>query len=209
MNSLVQSILAEYARRADEESRRIAEGEKIPVHDQLISVGPVVGGLMNGLIKGVGAKSILELGTAYGGSTIWLAEAAQSTGGRVVSIDIAGPKQAYARQMLDRAGLGESVEFLTRDAVAAINDLAGPFDFVLVDLWKDLYIPCLDAFYPKLSPGALVVADNATYPPDAYREVKRYRDAVRSKPHIESILVPVGNGIEISRYTRGLVEPFV
>ena len=209
MDSRVEAVLAEYAERDKQESQRVASGEEIPVDDQLISVGPVVGGLMNGLIKGIGAQSILELGTAYGGSTIWLAEAARSTGGRVVSVDIAGYKQNYARTMLERAGLADCVELLTGDAVESIGKLAGPFDFVLVDLWKDLYIPCLEAFYPKLAPGALIVADNATHPPDAYAEVKRYRDAVRSKPHIESLLIPAGNGIELSRYTRGLAAPFL
>ncbi len=209
MNAPVEAILAEYAKRADDESKRIAAGEVIPIDDQLISVGPIVGGLMNLLIKAIGARSILELGTSYGGSTIWLAEAALATGGRVVSIDIAGHKQEYAERMLERAGLASSVEFVTRDAVQAIQDLPGPFDFVLVDLWKDLYVPCLEAFYPKLSPGALVVADNATYPPDAYLEVKRYRNTVRSKPNMESLLIPAGNGIEVNRYTRGLAAPFL
>src|SRR5450432_412884 len=99
MESQVEAVLAEYAVRAADEAQRVAEGENIPIDDQLISVGPIVGALMNGLVRGIGAKSILELGTAYGGSTIWLAEAAQATGGRVVSLDIAGHKQAYAQQM--------------------------------------------------------------------------------------------------------------
>ena len=211
MDQKVKIVLAEYAARAEREAQRAAAGEDMRaiVEELLISVGPVVGGLMNGLIKGIAAKSILELGTSYGGSTIWLAEAAREAGGRVVSLDIAAHKQTYARQMLEKAGLAQCVELVTGDAVQMIAKLDGPFDFVLVDLWKDLYVPCLEAFYPKLAPGALVVADNATYPPDAYPEVKKYRDAIRSKPHIESILIPAGNGIEISRYTRGLAAPLL
>ena len=204
MNPAVEAILAAYEDRAAQEAQRIAVGEQIPVDDQLLTVGPVVGGLLNGLAKGIGAKSILELGTSYGGSTVWLAEAAQATGGRVISIDIAADKQAYARNMLRKAGLEASVQFLTGDAVEEIRKWDGAFDFILVDLWKDLYVPCLEAFYPKLAPGALIVADNCTYPPDAIATVGKYRAAVRAMPHIESILLPVGNGIELSRFTKNL-----
>ena len=202
MNPAVEAILAAYEERAAQEAQRIAAGEQIPLDDQLLTVGPVVGGLLNGLAKGIGAKTILELGTSYGGSTVWLAEAAQATGGRVISIDIAADKQAYARDMLRKANLEASVQFLTGDAVKEIRKWDGTFDFILVDLWKDLYVPCLDAFYPKLAPGALIVADNCTYPPDAIVTVGKYRAAVRAMPHIESILLPIGNGIELSRFTK-------
>ena len=64
--------------------------------------------------------------------------------------------------------------------------------------WKDLYVACLDAFHPKLNPGALIVADNMIYP--GGDDVDVYGRAVRAKPGMSSILVPVGAGLEISRY---------
>ena len=84
------------------------------------------------------------------------------------------------------------------DAVALIEQLPAGLDFVLVDLWKDLYVPCLEAFYPKLNPGAIVVADNMLRP--GGEEVQHYRRAVRAKPGMTSVLLPVGTGIEVSRY---------
>ena len=69
---------------------------------------------------------------------------------------------------------------------------------MLLDLWKDLYVPCLEAFYPKLNPGAIIVADNMLYP--GGEDVARYGRAVRAKPHMTSVLLPVGQGLEISRY---------
>jgi predicted O-methyltransferase YrrM len=71
-------------------------------------------------------------------------------------------------------------------------------DFVLLDLWKDLYVPSLEAFYPKLNPGAIIVADNMLHP--GGEEVKRYGKAVRAKPGLASVLLPVGSGLEISRF---------
>jgi hypothetical protein len=67
----------------------------------------------------------------------------------------------------------------------------------LVDLWKDLYVPCLEAFYPKLNPGAVIVADNMLGPDP---NVKICGQAVRAKRGITSALLPVGSGIEASRF---------
>jgi predicted O-methyltransferase YrrM len=96
-----------------------------------------------------------------------------------------------------KAGLAEHVAFKVGDAVETIDALDARFDFVLVDLWKDLYTPCLEAFYPKLNPGAIIVADNMIRP--GGEDVQRYAAAIRAKPRIDSILVPVGSGLEISR----------
>ena len=71
-------------------------------------------------------------------------------------------------------------------------------DFVLLDLWKDLYSPCLDAFYPRLNAGAIIVADNMLRPGGEL--MQRYADAVRAKPGMSSVLLPVGTGIEVSRF---------
>jgi predicted O-methyltransferase YrrM len=79
-----------------------------------------------------------------------------------------------------------------------ISELTVGVDFVLLDLWKDLYVPCLKAFYPRLNPGAIIVADNMLWP--VTEEVKQYGCAVRALPGITSVLLPVGMGIEVSRY---------
>jgi predicted O-methyltransferase YrrM len=81
--------------------------------------------------------------------------------------------------------------------VELIGQLPSGIDFVLLDLWKDLYVPCLEAFFPKLNPGAIIVADNMTMP--GGEEVAAYGRAVRAKSGITSVLLPVGSGIEVSR----------
>ena len=107
-------------------------------------------------------------------------------------------KSGYAREMATKAGLADFVDFKVGDAVQMIADLPFKLDFVLVDLWKDMYVPCLEAFYPKLNPGAILVADNMLFP--GGEEVKRYGRAVRAKPGMTSVLLPVGSGIEVSRF---------
>jgi predicted O-methyltransferase YrrM len=203
MDPKVKAVFDLYdARAADEEQlrQRAMRGEIAFDRDaMLISVGPAVGRLLNLLIKGAGARRILEIGTSYGYSTLWLAEAARATSGKVLSLDVAPAKQAYAADMLAKAGLAEVVEFQCGDARDLIPELAGGVDFVLLDLWKDLYVPCLELFFGKLAPGAVVAADNMLRPVEARPDALAYRRAVRAKPGVSSVLLKIGQGIELSR----------
>ena len=163
-------------------------------------VGREAGAFINALARASGAKRVLELGTSYGYSTLWFAEAMQATGGTVVSLDVADYKQAHARQQLQRVGLQDRVEFHTGDALEILRSLEGPFDFVLLDIWKDLYLPCLELFMPKLAPGAIVVADNMLRPESDRPHALAYRRAIRARPGISSVLLPLGQGLEVSRF---------
>ena len=90
---------------------------------------------------------------------------------------------------------------MTLGLVAAAPNvgLAGPFDFVLLDLWKELYVPCFELFADKLSHGSIVVADNMLFPDAARAHADAYRERVRASGRFDSVLLPVGSGIELSR----------
>lgn len=210
MDQKIQGILSEYEARAAKESPHIMqmpEEEWLRRRDEfMLSVGHDTGRLLNILAKGAKARSILELGSSYGYSTLWLAEAARKTGGTVFSVEINSSKQEYARATIAKAGLDGQVEFFLGDARKTIASLDGPFDFVLLDLWKDLYVSCFDLFYPKLKPGAMVVADNMLRPAEYLPEALKYRRHARSHPEIESVLLSVGSGIELSRYGGDLAS---
>jgi predicted O-methyltransferase YrrM len=207
MDRVVEAVIGEYEERERAENllkSEIGFQEDHSRRDEfLLSVGRSSAQLLSILAKSLKPKTILEVGGSYGYSTVWLAEAAQSVGGRLITIEIHPQKQEYAREKIAKAGLSDSVEFQLGDAPAIIPGLQGPFDFVLLDLWKELYIVCFDLIYPKLSPGALVVADNMLYPPRTRPEASLYREHVRIKPDIDSVLLPVGGGLEVSRFVRG------
>lgn len=202
MDDRIKLVLDAYHERMEQERsspREEAPGGRDGGQDQRMrAVGPSTGRLLNILARSLEAPTILELGTSFGYSGIWLAEAARATGGRLITMELHGYKSAYAHDMAEKAGLADHVDFRVGDAVAMIGDLVGEVDFVLVDLWKDLYLPCLEAFYPKLNPGAIVVADNMIRPGN--EDVRRYGRAVRALPGMTSVLLPVGSGIEVSRY---------
>lgn len=166
----------------------------------LLPVGRATATLMNLLIKEGAARRILELGSSYGYSTVWLAEAARAVNGKVISLELRATKTEYARDQLARAQLEGLVEFRIGDALASLTQLPGPFDFVLLDLWKDKYVPVFELLYPKLAPGAIIVADNMLQPQSARAHAEAYRERVRAAADMSSVLLAVGNGLEVSRY---------
>ena len=202
MDQKIEAVLETYHELIREEHSKPREtppgGRDGGQDRRLRAVGPETGRFINILAKSLEAPTILELGTSFGYSGIWLAEAARASGGKLISMELHGYKTEFAKEMAEKAGLAEHIDFKVGDAVEMIKALPSGVDFILVDLWKDLYIPCLDAFYPKLNPGAIIVADNMFMPGN--EDVKRYGEAVRAKPGITSVLLPVGSGIEVSRY---------
>ena len=200
----VAAVLADYEARAEREravwSTLSAEESTRRRDEMLLPVGRAAGRLMNLLIKEGEARRILEVGSSYGYSTTWLAEAARAVDGRVTSLEVQAQKTVYAREQLERAGLAGYVEFRVGDALATLQQLPGPFDFVLIDLWKNLYVPVFELLHPKLAQGAVVVADNMLQPESARADARAYRQRVRVARDMTSVLLTVGNGLEISRY---------
>jgi predicted O-methyltransferase YrrM len=203
MDRAVEQVIAEFEKRENAENKLKSElpfEEGMSRRDEfLLSVGRATGQLLNILAREAKPRTILEVGTSYGYSTVWLADAARAIGAKVITLEIHPTKFQQARAALSRAGLADVVEFCLGDARESIPALPGPFDFVLLDLWKDLYVPCFELFYPKLSAGAFVLADNMLYPTVHRPKAARYRAHIRSKPHMESVLLPVGSGVELSR----------
>jgi predicted O-methyltransferase YrrM len=202
MDESVRKVISEYEPRLAAETalmQSIDASQMRARRDEfLLPIGPDTAQVLHILIKSAGARSILELGTSYGYSTLWLADAARHTGGKVVSLELAGYKAEHARAALGRAGLAERVDIQVGSALETLPRLAGPFDFVLLDLWKDLYVACLDLIYPKLAPGAFVVADNMIHPEAVRADAARYQRRIREL-EFDTVLLPIGSGIEVSR----------
>jgi predicted O-methyltransferase YrrM len=198
----VAAVFAEYeARDAVEQDRwkTMPPGSGLADRDKfLLPVGPEVGAFLHALILARKPKRILELGTSYGYSTLFLADAARAVDATVITMELADYKQAYARSQLEKAGLANVVDFRRGDAVELTRSDAGLFDFALLDIWKELYMPCFEALYPKLAEEAIIAADNMISPEMARPDVRIYRDAVRAKADLQTALLPIGQGIELT-----------
>ena len=195
-------VYSEYERRnADEQVRAAALGKDLFAHrdEFLLPVGPEVGAFLHSLVLARRPARLLELGTSYGYSTLILADAAHQVGAKLVTMELADYKQAEARRQIGKAGLASAVDFRLGDAVAMIHaDEGAAFEFILLDIWKELYVPCLQAFYPKLAAEGIVAADNMVEPVYARDSARAYRQALGKLPDMQTTLLPIGSGIELS-----------
>jgi Methyltransferase domain len=117
--------------------------------------------------------------------------------GHVVSTELSVAKVVAARANLAEAGLADRVSILPGDAMATLNDIPEPIDFVLLDGWKDLCLPVLHSLESRLAIGALIVADDINLP-----SLSGYLQYVRDPPNgYVSVAFPVKDGMEISCWT--------
>ena len=161
----------------------------------MLNITPETGRLLWILVRSARATRILEVGTSNAYSTIWLADAARATGGRVTTLELNPAKVKLARENLARAGLADRVEVLEGRAVDSLGTLPGPLDFVFLDADRGNYLTYLELVVPRLVPGGLLVADNVS---SHAQELHDYLARVKSHPALLSVTVPVGKGEEIS-----------
>ncbi len=162
-----------------------------------IPVDAQAGRLLFTLARTCAPGTFVEFGTSFGISTIYLAAAVRDRGaGRVITTELHAGKAARAREYLGEAGLLDLVDLRVGDALETLKDLPRDVALVFLDGWKHLYLPCLKLLEPKLSPGALVVADDIDLFPDA---LKPYLDYVHDPANsYVSVKVPVGDAMELS-----------
>ena len=159
------------------------------------NIPPETGNFLNIQVKASKAKSVLEIGMSNGYSTIWMAEAVKEVGGSVTTLENSSEKVRMAQENFKKVGLDEIITIVEGDAPGIIETLPGPFDFVFMDVWNEDYVANFQAFFPKLSVGGLIVADNAIGHSDGIEE---YLQLVRGQSGLQSVLVPIGNGEEMT-----------
>ncbi|AWX55360.1 MULTISPECIES: O-methyltransferase [Brevibacillus] len=153
-------------------------------------------------------KAILEVGTAIGYSTIWLAEAAPEA--RIVTMDIDEDRLVRARENIKEAGCADRVEILSRDATLGLPE-SYQFDCLFIDAAKGQYRVFLDLYLPLLREGGLVISDNVLFrglvatPEEAGKRQRpmvdkllSYNSHLMERPDLETTFIPVGDGLAIS-----------
>ena len=208
----VRDLLGRLFRAADDdELRRPAIAERYPdgfqeldARDQAeayqelyIPVSPEGGRLLYALIRAARPSTVVEFGTSFGISTIHLAAAVRDNdAGHVISTELNAAKAARARANLAEAGLSDWVVILEGDARQTLATVDAPVGFVLLDGWKDLYLPVLRLLEPRLTAGALILADDTI---SQAEQMTDYLTYVRDPAHgYLSILFPESDGLEIT-----------
>jgi caffeoyl-CoA O-methyltransferase len=134
-----------------------ADQERIPI------VGPVVGELLFILARAMGARQILELGTATGYSAIYLAQAVAPMAGEVTTLEVDPAMAQRAEDNIAKAGLSDRVKVKIGGALTLMATLNVSFDLIFMDIDKEGYLPSLAGCHRLLRLGGLLVVDNTGF----------------------------------------------
>ena len=183
-----------------QEMEALAEERRIPI------IGPVVGRILYQLVRLVKAKTIFEMGSAIGYSTIWMARA--SGVGSVVYYTDSDPANArLAERFFERAGVRDRIRILTGNALDLLGQTPGAFDVVFNDVEKADYPQVFHKAVPRIRKGGLFLADNVlwhgriTKPPedqdDATRGIIEFNRLIYSSPALFASILPVRDGFAV------------
>jgi len=180
------------------------EGEaakrKIPI------VGPAVGRILYQLAIMIGAKTVFELGSAIGYSTIWWARAV-GEGGRVIYTDGDRKKAEEARRYFDRAGVRERITVKTGDALEFLSEEKTEYDIIFNDVDKEDYPRVFRLAVPKLRKGGLFVTDNVLWsgkvaqqnPAEATtKAILEFNRLLYSSPDLFTTILPIRDGVAVA-----------
>ncbi|MYC80362.1 MAG: O-methyltransferase [Cenarchaeum sp. SB0661_bin_35] len=174
----------------------------VPVGDLMSAITWDTGILFNILLRGMGAKNVLEIGTSTGFSTMWMAEAMND--GRVMTIEADSNKRRRAQTNFKRAGLEGRIEILPGNAQDVLKEMSlnseynSFFDFVLIDADKENIPLYFDMVLPMLRSGGFIATDNMTHPKKFAHLMDKFAGAVRQNPAVRTVTIPIGNGEELT-----------
>jgi predicted O-methyltransferase YrrM len=157
------------------------------------NVEPETAELLGVLVRAKRAKRVLEVGTSNGYSTIWLADAAEATGGEVLTVELDPARTALAREHVARAGLAQRVELRTEDAAQTLRSLPDhAFELTFLDAERPHYAGYWPDLIRTLAPGGLLAVDNAI---SHANELVAFRAVVDGDERVTQALLPIGAGL--------------
>jgi predicted O-methyltransferase YrrM len=187
------------------------EMEELAMQQTIPVVTPAVGNFLSWLVLTSQAKNILEIGTAIGYSTLWLAKAAEQTGGKITTIDMNLQRRKEALDYFARAGVSEQILSLAGDARKVLPSLAATYDLIFIDAAKGEYLEYLELVYPLIARGGVLVVDNvlfrgwvvpgANFEPKYQRMVTGLREFLQKlnqNPEFITSLLPLSDGVTVS-----------
>lgn len=113
------------------------------------------------LIKENNLRHIVEFGTSFGISTLFLAQGVLETGGYIITTELIESKARKAVENFEKAGVEHLIEVRVGDALKTLSNHKAPIDMLLLDGWKDLYLPIFLMLEPNFHPNTIVYVDNA------------------------------------------------
>ncbi|MUG94872.1 methyltransferase [Scytonema sp. UIC 10036] len=174
-----------------------SEDKAAMLSEALLPISTDVGKFIYGIARSISAKRIVEFGTSYGISTIYLAAALRDIGGGlVIGSELESNKVARATQNIAEAGLSQFVEIRAGDALQTLRHPGGVVDLLFLDGWKNLCLEVLHLVSGNLRSGSVILADDLSLFPE---ELASYLEYVRNPVNgFVSVTLPLGDGLEYS-----------
>lgn len=170
------------------------------IENNIPNVTEIGGRFLHMLVLMNESKSVLEIGSANGYSTLWLSDAVRQNGGRVTSIDFSAPTYQQAKKNIDEAGFSDIVDFHFGNALSVIPDFPNGtlFDFVFVDGEKRSYFDFWKVIQPFLEPCAVIIFDDVLAFPD---KTQPFLQSIKSVKGFSQVLLPIdeGDGVLLMR----------
>lgn len=175
-------------------------------------LGPVEGQFLYLIAKSVGAREALEIGTATGYAAMWILQAVVPAGGRLTAIEIQPERYQLARDYINRAGYGDRFIIHSGDWFDVLETLDESYDLIFLDILRNLSreqdaVSILDLCLARLRPGGLLIGDNVLCnalvleddPAPTVSGIQNFNKAIMRHPQLESVIIPLRDGVSISR----------
>jgi predicted O-methyltransferase YrrM len=169
--------------------------------DKFVALDADKAALCYHLCRALRARRIVEAGTSFGVSTLYLAAAVRDNGWRagdgvVIATEHEPEKARVARAHFEEAGLDDYIDLREGDLRQTLLDIGGPVDFMLMDIWTPMVLPAIERVAPHLRPGAIVIADNTTQFREAYQDYFEFIAAPVNR--LRTMTLPFPGGLEMT-----------
>jgi len=181
--------------------------EQLP-HVSHLQVSEEQGPLLAFLVRLIGARQIVEVGTFTGFSALAMAQAMPADG-RLITCDVSEEWTSIARQAWEKAGVADRIDLRIAPATRTLRALpAGQWiDLAFIDADKGFYTDYYEELVPRLVPGGLLVADNTLYhgavidpeTPGGVAAIRAFNDHVRADERVDDVLLTVADGLTLAR----------
>ena len=194
----IGAYFAERHRRGELDSRQFDAETNRFMSDKLVALDRDKAEFCYLLCRSLRAARVVEAGTSFGVSTLYLAAAVRDNavpGGVVIGTEYEPAKAEVARANFKEAGLAPWIELREGDLRQTLRDVGGPVDFMLIDIWN-VALPALELVVPSLRPGAIVACDNTAAHPDYYRDYFAFVRDPRNR--LRTLTLPFQGGFELT-----------
>lgn len=181
-------------------------------HARFAEIGPNIevsndtGALLATLVRATGARRVLEVGTLFGYSAVWMGRALPP-GGRLDTLELVDAHADFAERLFADAGLADRVRVHRGPALATLATLDGPYDLAFIDADKSGYVAYLECALELVRPGGTIIADNVAWSgrvadadddePDTLA-LRRYLDVAARHPRLDTNVLAIGDGVAVS-----------